>query len=101
MSSWKPTLAGFERRAHFRYVPLAGGDAAIREPWRSALSYLRDAFGADVPDGLPALNAIPVKEFTVVDAMLQRRFSLVQTSSCGRLFDAVASILGLRQRSQL
>jgi len=91
-------FSGFERRAHFRYIPLAGGDAAIRQPWRSALSYLRDAFGADIPDGLPAMNAIPVKEFTVVDAMLRRKFSVIQTSSCGRLFDAVASILGLRQR---
>ncbi len=80
----------FERRAHLRYVPLAGGDAAIRQPWRSALSYLRDA---GVSRDLP----IPAKQQELVTAMLERRINVFETSSCGRLFDAVASIVGLRQ----
>jgi len=90
-------LAGFERRAHLRYVPLAGGDQAIREPWRAALSYLTDALGAQHADAdLPLWAAVPGTRLNVVRAMIQRRVNTVQTSSCGRLFDAVASIAGLR-----
>ncbi len=85
-------FAGFERRFHFRYVPLAGGDTAIRQPWRSALSYLKDA-GLD---GAPALEAVPGGARRVVEAMLAGRVNTVDTSSCGRLFDAVSAILGVR-----
>ncbi|HVP48797.1 MAG TPA: carbamoyltransferase HypF [Bryobacteraceae bacterium] len=86
-------FAGFERRAHLRYVPLAGGDAAVREPWRSALSYLIDTFGV-VPE-LPILQTIAEKEREIVEAMIRRRRNAVETSSSGRLFDAVAATLGL------
>jgi hydrogenase maturation protein HypF len=87
--------AGFERRAHFRYVPMAGGDMAIREPWRMAVAWLREAFGAALPE-LPFLASIPDRKRAVVNAMLARGVQTVATSSCGRLFDAVAAILGLR-----
>jgi hydrogenase maturation protein HypF len=91
------TLSGYERRAHLRYVPLAGGDRAIREPWRMAVSYLRDALGTDpISLGLPDWNAIPEKKIEIVTSMMERGLNTVQTSSCGRLFDAVASIMGLR-----
>ncbi|HEY1184811.1 MAG TPA: carbamoyltransferase HypF [Bryobacteraceae bacterium] len=83
---------GFERRFHFRYVPLPGGDTAIRQPWRSALSYLADAELA----GAPALEAVPEAHRRVVEAMLAGRVNTVDTSSCGRLFDAVSAILGIR-----
>jgi len=90
-------LAGFERRAHFRYVPLPGGDQAIREPWRAALSYLIDTFGPQHawPD-MPFWNAIPRQRLETVQTMIRQGVNTVQTSSCGRLFDAVAAILGLR-----
>jgi hydrogenase maturation protein HypF len=89
--------AGFERRAHFRYVPLPGGDAAIRQPWRPALSHLLDTFGeGNLPQGLPLWRAIPNKNIELVQTMIRRAVNTVLTSSCGRLFDAVASILGLR-----
>ncbi|MEP6644765.1 MAG: carbamoyltransferase HypF [Acidobacteriaceae bacterium] len=88
--------SGFDRWAHLRYVPLPGGDAAVRQPWRMALSYLRDTFGSAVPE-LPRLRAaIPEKQHSIVEAMLARNIQTVRTSSCGRLFDAVASLLGLR-----
>ncbi len=83
---------GFERRAHLRYVQLAGGDAAIREPWRSGLSYLMDAFGPDVP-----FAQAPESAVRLVRQMISKGVATVPTSSCGRLFDAVASIIGLCQ----
>jgi len=90
-------LARFERRAHLRYVPLAGGDQAVREPWRAATSYLIDAFGEHTAwSELPLSRAIPAKKLELVQSMIHRRVNTIQTSSCGRLFDAVASILGLR-----
>jgi len=91
-------FAGFERRAHLRYVPMAGGDAAVRQPWRMALSYLRDTFGPNsLPPDLRFLQSVPAKQVDLVDAMLLRGINTVETSSCGRLFDAVASLVGLRQ----
>ena len=88
-------LAGFERRAHLRAVPMPGGDAAIRQPWRMALSYLRDSLGSQMPDDLACFRGVPATQFRLVDTMLSRRIQTVQTSSCGRLFDAVAAMLGL------
>jgi hydrogenase maturation protein HypF len=86
----------FARRAHFRYVALPGGDTAIRRPWRIALSYLRDCFGPRIPSDVPWLQRVRAKEIEIVDRMIDRRVNTVQTSSCGRLFDAVASLIGLR-----
>ncbi len=91
-------FAEFERRAHLRYVPMAGGDAAVRQPWRMALSYLRDTFGENsLPPGLQFLQSVPEKQVNLVNAMLARGINTVETSSCGRLFDAVASLINLRQ----
>ncbi len=89
--------AGFERRSHFRYTPLAGGDAAVRQPWRSALAYLQDA-GVDTGFLAEGLRAQGGQEdaFRVVKSMLAHSINTVDTSSCGRLFDAVAAIAGVR-----
>lgn len=89
---------GFERRAHFRYVPLPGGDAAIRQPWRSAMSWLIETFGQDhLPSDLPVWKKMPFRKIGLIKTMIARGLNTIQTSSCGRLFDAVASLLGLRQ----
>ncbi len=91
-------FAGFERRAHLRYVPMAGGDAAVRQPWRMALSYLHDTFGPKCrPPGLQFLETIPEKQVELVDTMLARGINTVETSSCGRMFDAVAALINLRR----
>jgi hydrogenase maturation protein HypF len=91
-------LAGFERRAHLRNVVLAGGDTAVRQPWRSALSYLSDTFGSHLPD-LPLWQHIGSRALSIAQTMLSRRLNAVDTSSCGRLFDAVASLLGIRHET--
>jgi hydrogenase maturation protein HypF len=88
-------FAGFERRAHLRTVLLPGGDAAIRHPWRMALSYLRDSLGPQISDNIACFREVPARQFKLVDTMLTRHVQTVQTSSCGRLFDAVAAILGM------
>jgi hydrogenase maturation protein HypF len=91
-------FADFVRRAHLRYVHLPGGDAAVRQPWRMALSYLRDCFGpGPLPEDLPFLRNIPKREIAVVDAMMAQGINTGHTSSCGRLFDAVASLIGIHQ----
>jgi hydrogenase maturation protein HypF len=81
----------FERRFHFRYIPLAGGDTAIRQPWRPALAYLRDA---ELPM-TPPLESVPEAASRAVAQMIERRINTVDTSSCGRLFDAASAILGI------
>jgi hydrogenase maturation protein HypF len=91
-------FAGFTRRAHLRYVPLPGGDAAVRQPWRMALSYLRDAFGPQIPSQLLQFPGVDPRQIALVDTMLAKRLQTVETSSCGRLFDAVAAMLGLASK---
>jgi hydrogenase maturation protein HypF len=91
-------FAGFERHAHLRYVPLPGGDAAVRQPWRMGLSYLRDTFGDELSLDMEFLSHIPEKQVAIVDAMISRRIHSIDTSSCGRLFDAVAALVGLGDR---
>jgi hydrogenase maturation protein HypF len=88
-------FAGFTRRAHLRNILLPGGDAAVRQPWRMALSYLRDVFGQQLPGKLQCFQGIDEKQVALVDTMLMRRIQTVETSSCGRLFDAVSALLGV------
>jgi hydrogenase maturation protein HypF len=86
----------FERRGHLRYIPLAGGDSAVRQPWRSALAYLRAIFGEralSLP--LPMLRHVSGRNLRVVDSMIARKIQTIETSSCGRLFDAVSSLIGI------
>jgi len=89
--------AGFERAAHFEYVPLPGGAAAIHEPWRMAVSYLAKHYGNEVEKlGLPFQAKIDSRKLSVVLQMMEREINSLRTSSCGRLFDAVAATVGLR-----
>jgi hydrogenase maturation protein HypF len=82
----------FQRAGRLRYVGMPGGDQAIRQPWRMAVSHLADA-GLDCPT-LTA-RVLPV-ELGAVRRMLERGFNSPPTSSVGRLFDAIAALLGVR-----
>jgi hydrogenase maturation protein HypF len=85
---------GFRRAAHLRYVGLPGGDRAIHEPWRMAASHLLDA-GCSLRD---IESRVPIRELRTIRTMLDRQVNTPQTSSMGRLFDAVAAIAGDRDR---
>jgi hydrogenase maturation protein HypF len=89
----------FERVAHLAEVPMPGSSAAIKEPWRMALSYLRATFGENLPElDLPLLKQIEPQKINIIVQMMEKGVNCPQTSSLGRLFDAVAAIIGIRQR---
>jgi hydrogenase maturation protein HypF len=87
---------GFERAAHLDYVPLPGGDAATRNVYRSALSYLRHA-GIDWRDDLAPVQAADRAARDLIARQMEKSINAPLTSSLGRLFDAVASICNVRQ----
>jgi hydrogenase maturation protein HypF len=88
----------FSRRAHLGYVPLPGGDAAAKSPWRMGLVYLYHAYGEALFDlAIPFVQELDRETASIILQMVQRRVNSPLTSSCGRLFDGVSAILGLRK----
>jgi hydrogenase maturation protein HypF len=93
------THRGFERAAHLRTFLLPGGERAAKEPRRAALGALYEIFGDAAFDlRNPATEAFTAEELRVLRLMLQKGLNSPRTSSAGRLFDAVAALLALRQR---
>ena len=90
---------GFKRLAHLDYVPMPGAAAAILKPWRMALSYLARHLGQGLFDlKIPFIEQLDRKRAELLLRMVERGVNSPLTSSCGRLFDAVAALAGIRQR---
>ena len=89
----------FKRAAHLAYVPMPGSAAAIKEPWRMAVSYLQEAYGPEFRDlDLALVRELDNGKLTVIGEMIAKGINSPLTSSLGRLFDAVAAICGIRDR---
>uniref|UniRef100_UPI0025D070F5 Kae1-like domain-containing protein n=1 Tax=uncultured Veillonella sp. TaxID=159268 RepID=UPI0025D070F5 len=85
----------YQRLAHIHEAPLPGGEKAVSEPWRQALWYMRNYYGNDIPPIYQDwMNRLP-KGWEILDKALQSTMPMIQATSCGRLFDAVGSLLGL------
>ena len=86
-----------ERVAHLRLFPLPGGDKAVKEPRRTALGLLYEIYGSDIfgMDELAPLRAFEKPEIAILQKALENKINTPLTSSTGRLFDAVSSILGI------
>jgi hydrogenase maturation protein HypF len=98
----KGDAGGFTRFAHLRPFRLPGGEAAVREPRRAALAVLFEVFGGDAlsREDLPPVRAFSSNERTLLARMLETGLNAPMTTSAGRLFDAVAALLGLSQRTR-
>ena len=91
----------FDRIATLRPIPLAGGDAAIRHPWRIALALIDDAFDGRAPlDALPLFGAVERRDLSVVREMLVSRFRSPLAHGCGRYFDGIGSLVLMKPDSR-
>jgi hydrogenase maturation protein HypF len=92
-------LDGVERVGSFREVAMPGGEAAIREPWRMAAAFLQVAYGESMGElDLAFVRRLDRAAWQLLSRAAERGLNAPPTSSAGRLFDAVASLLGLRDR---
>ncbi len=88
----------YQRLYHLAYVPLPGGDQAVRKPARMALAHLWQAGLAWEPD-LPPTEQLCAEERTILKAQLERKINSPLTSSMGRFFDAASALIGVRQKA--
>jgi len=89
-------LIDFTRFAHFEYIPLPGGDKAVEEPWRMAVSYLYKVYGHELTEiNLPFMKKTGRAKIENTVQMLEKNINCPEVSSAGRAFDAVASLLNL------
>lgn len=91
---------GFQRVAHLRYAPMLGGEAAIRKPYRMAAGYIWSLCRASEAEFAPFIGTLPIGERIILRRQLEAQVNTPPTSSCGRLFDAAAALLGLRSEAE-
>ena len=93
-------LLDFERLAHLTYVPLPGGEQAVRQPWRMAAVYLAQAYGdAFLELDIPFVRQLDRSKWRIMKQMVTKGINSPLTSSLGRLFDAIAALIGLRSEA--
>lgn len=85
-------LSSYERFAHIEYALLPGGDLAINEPWRMAVSYINQAYH-NTKEGIEIITSLYPEKGLILNSIIASKINCVKTSSIGRLFDAVSSIL--------
>jgi len=92
-------LQDFQRTGHLAYQPLPGGEQAILEPWRMAVSYLYSVYGKELLNlPSPVIQQVHPSQVELMLQMMDKKINSPLTSSVGRLFDAVYGILGFGSR---
>lgn len=87
---------GYERRGHLEYLPLPGGDAGAKHPLRLAYAYLQKSLTAEEwAETAPIWEQLSSQERSILDGQIKSGFQMFETSSAGRLFDAVSGLLGI------
>ncbi len=90
-------LRDFKRTAHLKKVPMPGGPMAIKEPWRMAMVYLHETYGDEMKHlGIDLMKRVSLEKWEILKRMIEKRINTPMTSSMGRLFDAVSSLLSIR-----
>lgn len=90
-------LKGYLRVGHLKYCSLPGGDKAIMEPWRMAYSYLYSIYGPKAKTlDINFIQRMDYDKLSIIEKMIDKNINSPLTSSCGRLFDAVSSLIGIR-----
>ncbi len=93
----KANLRDFDRLAHLKKVPMPGGSMAIKEPWRMAMVYLSEAFGEEATRlRIGLMKRIDLQKWDILTKAIGKKINSPLTSSMGRLFDAVSSLLSIR-----
>jgi hydrogenase maturation protein HypF len=93
----KANLRDFDRLAHLKKVPMPGGSMAIKEPWRMATVYLSEAFGNEATKlKIDLMKRIDFQKWDVLKRAIEKKINTPWTSSMGRLFDAISSLLSIR-----